>query len=284
MVVFLRWNNMGIIFAEKAKEIKDSEAISGNCRYADDSSLYAGGFGYDYLLNSALINGFLHRLTKQLEMLLHCNVNKLPIKIINKPNIRYNSKAEITKLTYSDKKNYVKKDYWSDFYNKRIYPFLYQKENVDDISSTGVNLYLTAGDVTKNIGRYYGHHAKPVRLKFADYQQYCGQTITELEKKEAYVVEDGTIPCFLLDRDNLNKVFFVSIKIPIKEENISVYAIAPTLIDDNNRIKRVITPVVNFEGSYSGNNNKKFNSSSNISIEEKTIFIVDNENKKVYVV
>lgn len=270
------------IFADKAKEIKDSDKISGNCRYSDNSSFYSKGFGYDYLLNSAMINGFLHRLTKQLEMLLHCSADNLPLNILSKPNVRYNSKKEIQTITYSDKKNYIKSDYWSVFYKNRIFPYLYKKQNINDINSNDTHKYLTANDVTNAIGVYYGHHAKPIKLEYETYKQCCAKTIQSLINKPSYIAQDGTIPCFVPEKD-IASTIYVSVKIPISENPISVYVFGKS-IETGSKTTRYVIPVINFEGVYRGNNAKTYNSKSNILVQKKIIFIVDNINKKVYMV
>lgn len=91
------------IFANQAQEISDNQDPTANSRYSDNSTNYEQGFKFGTPLNSAIINGFLHSASSELERKMHVKVN------INY-NFRYNSPSEIINSNYQDNNNYILKN------------------------------------------------------------------------------------------------------------------------------------------------------------------------------
>jgi hypothetical protein len=67
------------IFASSATQIDNSQepANVGNYRYSDDSTRYSYGFQYLVKLNSATLNGILHRITGNIAKKLYISANQI---------------------------------------------------------------------------------------------------------------------------------------------------------------------------------------------------------------
>lgn len=150
------------IFANSADEIADTtpEPTSGNFRYPDNSSHFPAGFGYDTQLNSATLNGILHKLTGKLEEMLHCNSAKIPGLVTNRTS-RYNTLSEIQNPQYQDSVNYVKKDYFNQFVSSRFK--LLKKDSVNDYfsNSARADAYLSLTEGKRSKGLFLGTNLPP---------------------------------------------------------------------------------------------------------------------------
>ncbi|MDR1334370.1 MAG: hypothetical protein LBJ71_04070 [Holosporaceae bacterium] len=153
-------------FAENATPISDDIPLpaSGYSRYKDDSTLYKKGFSYKNPLNSALLNGVLHRISSRISELAHCNSAGVPGLQIERFS-RYNSAAEVTNPSYFDDRNYILTEDFQKFLSRYT---LLKKDDVEDFFLSGRdNTYLSATEAKRCRGLFFGT-SLPIRL-FATY-------------------------------------------------------------------------------------------------------------------
>jgi hypothetical protein len=158
------------IFADSATQIDDTapEPTTGNTRYPDNSSHFPQGFLYELNLNSAVLNGILHRLTGKLAKRLHCNSASIPGLITDRYS-RYNSMVEVSNPQYNDSTNYVKSEYLTLFVSSRFK--LLKKDSVDDFFSGGrPDTYLSKTEAQRSKGLFFGTECQP--YLFRDYPSW----------------------------------------------------------------------------------------------------------------
>lgn len=142
------------IFAKNAKEIVDSTKIEKNehVRYKINSQAYSNGVGYDYKFNSALLNGFLHKVSLRMqELIINDSKNIRELDVSTKS--RYNSKDEINNINYSDNTNYIKKMYLENFISNRLQPYYL---TLHDKFSLNTKEYITQNASIAGIGLVFG--------------------------------------------------------------------------------------------------------------------------------
>jgi hypothetical protein len=142
-------------FAENATVISDEVPVptTGYSRYADNSSLYTNGFSYKYLLNSALLNGVLHRISSRISEIAHCNGADVP-GLQTERFSRYNSFDEVLDPSYSDDKNYILDE---DFLAFIFRYTLLKKDGVEDFFLPDRdNTYLSATEAQRCRGLFFG--------------------------------------------------------------------------------------------------------------------------------
>jgi hypothetical protein len=144
-----------INFAQNATEISDDVPLptSGYSRYKDDSALYKNGFSYKNPLNSALLNGVLHRISSKISEIVHCNSAGIPGLQLERF-ARYNSADEVTDPSYTDDKNYILTRDFAAFLSRYT---LLKKDGVEDFFLPGGdNTYLSATEAKRCRGLFFG--------------------------------------------------------------------------------------------------------------------------------
>jgi hypothetical protein len=257
------------IFAKNATEIEDDVKVptTGYSRYKDTSSRFSDGFLYNYYLNSALINGFLHKTSTKLENILHFNAKNIPELNINRPS-RYNTAEEIANVNYTDKENYIKKESLKDFLTARVNNKLLKTDEVSDFYSPDrTNNYLPKSEAIKSKELFFGTNLPPKQVvPVAEYDKVPAFTDNSL------IIEPNLDVYPLLKSDNLLKNVYVLFKIP-KKDPLYIYKIRKVrgksnLVNPNNpNYDLSSTPCVVFQEDmlFQGK-----------TISHETVFIVEN--------
>jgi hypothetical protein len=175
------------LFAQNAAETDDTKVppFSGPSRYSDNSAMYAAGFPFAGLLNSATFNGFLHRITVALDRKLHCNADNIPGLVVERTS-RYNTANEVRDLNYTDTENYILDAYKDTFLDARVRPRLTKQDVVKDFFSSALRngTYLPSVEATRSKALFCGTELPPLLVETIRGQTFLRTTPAVSEPRE----------------------------------------------------------------------------------------------------
>lgn len=205
------------IFASNAREINDKDDPANNTRYSDTSNNYAGGFKYDNKLNSATLNGILHRITSRLKERIHCSAKALGIDL-DRPT-RYCSPEEIANEECLDDKNYLHRDQWELYLEKRLKPYFLKEEKYMDFfnpSSFSTKAYLNSLQSRQAHALFCGTNIVPCIVKETEYMPYSSEDPKKIPANAIQVSDSKVLLFEAVDRapkEWCSKKLYVSVKI-----------------------------------------------------------------------